>query len=306
MMTVPRMKIHAERLPLARLSLEGLSVGDAFGDRFFMPAETAQALIRLQALPKEPWAFTDDTNMALSIYEVLHHHGEIKQDVLAASFAQHYDPGRGYGPAMHRLLAQIASGQEWRTTSASLFDGQGSYGNGAAMRAAPIGAFFADDLPTVVEQARKSAEITHGHPEGIAGAIAVAVAAAVAVRMKNEHLPGRVAFLNMVLPFVPDSEVKQGIQLARDVRSPEVEHVIRMVGNGYRVTAQDTVPFTLWCAGESLSDFEKALWLTASALGDIDTNCAIVGGIVSLYTGQNGIPEEWIEKRESLPSWAFT
>lgn len=54
----------------------------------------------------------------------------------------------------------------------------GSMGNGAAMRVAPIGAYFADDLDKVLSHARASAEVTHGHREGIAGAMATAVASA--------------------------------------------------------------------------------------------------------------------------------
>lgn len=299
------MVTDAERLALARLSLDGLSVGDAFGDRFFMHADTAHALIKARALPKGPWEFTDDTNMALSIYEVLRKHGEVNQRELAASFARRYDPGRGYGPAMHRLLAQIAAGEHWQTAAAGLFDGMGSYGNGAAMRVAPIGAYFADDLSKAAAQAQRSAEITHAHPEGIAGAVAVAIAAAFAVRLKAERVPGRADFLDAILPYVPDSEVRSGIVRARDIRSRTVDHVIGMIGNGYRISAQDTVPFTLWCAGESLADFENAMWLTASGLGDVDTNCAIVGSIVALYVGNAGIPLSWLNEREPLPSWAF-
>jgi ADP-ribosylglycohydrolase len=294
-----------ERLAQARLSLEGLSVGDAFGDRFFMHADTAQAFIGSRALPKEPWAFTDDTNMALSIYEVLRRYGQVDQDALAHSFARHYDPSRGYGPAMHRLLAQIAAGDSWQRAASALFDGQGSYGNGAAMRVAPIGAYFAADLDRVVEQAQRSAEITHAHPEGIAGAVAVAIAAAFAVRLKDQPPPCRADFLDMILPFVPDSEVKSGIRRARDIQSRVVDHVVGMIGNGYQISAQDTVPFTLWSAGEYLPDFENALWQTASALGDVDTNCAIVGGIVALYVGQESIPAGWIQMREPLPDWAY-
>jgi len=300
------METANDRLALARLSLEGLSVGDAFGDRFFMHADTAKALIQAQALPKDPWAYTDDTNMALSIYETLRVHQEIHQDDLATSFARHYDPSRGYGPAMHRLLAHIASGDPWKSVAQAQFEGQGSFGNGAAMRVAPVGAYFFDDIDKVVAEAQKSAEITHAHSEGIAGAIAVAVAAALAVRYREKAAPNRADYLNAILPFVPDSEVKSGIARAKDIRSRVVDHVIGMIGNGYRISAQDTVPFTLWCAGESLNNFEDAMWLTASALGDVDTNCAIVGGIVSLYVGQTGIPQEWIDKREPLPSWAFS
>lgn len=51
-----------------------------------------------------------------------------------------------------------------------LFYGQGSYGNGAAMRVAPLGAYFADDLALATQQARLSAEVTHAHAEGLIGA----------------------------------------------------------------------------------------------------------------------------------------
>lgn len=87
--------------------------------------------------------------------------------------------------------------------------------------------------------------------------------------------------------------------------STTVEHAAAMLGNGYQITAQDTVPFVVWCAGEYLDDFESALWNTASALGDRDTTCAMVGGIVATYTGTERIPAEWIAHREPLPRWAF-
>ncbi|MBK8020630.1 MAG: ADP-ribosylglycohydrolase family protein [Chloroflexi bacterium] len=289
----------------ARLSLEGLSLGDAFGDRFFLHAHTAKALIAERALPKPPWDFTDDTNMALSIYEILRLHGSIEQDALADSFAKHYEPSRGYGAAMHGVLRRIAAGESWRGVAASLFEGQGSYGNGAAMRTAPLGAYFADDLDRVVAEAHRAAEVTHAHPEGIAGAIAVSVAAAQAARLRGQPAPEPDAFLESVLPYIPESEVKSGIRRAREIRTKAVAPVIRMIGNGYNISAQDTVPFTLWCASQRLSNFEEAMWLTVSGLGDIDTNCAIVGGIVALFVGVENLPPTWIANREPLPDWAL-
>jgi ADP-ribosylglycohydrolase len=80
---------------------------------------------------------------------------------------------------------------------------------------------------------------------------------------------------------------------------------VAALGNGTGVSAQDTVPFALWCAGQRLGSFEEALWLTVSGLGDRDTTCAIVGGIVALYAGSEAIPAEWLQSRESLPEWAF-
>jgi hypothetical protein len=99
-------EFHTKSLRRAAQSLEGLSCGDAFGERFFLPDSLTKSLIQQRALPAPPWFFTDDTVMALSILETLAQHSEINQDYLARSFAGRYDPGRGYGPAMHKLLAR--------------------------------------------------------------------------------------------------------------------------------------------------------------------------------------------------------
>ena len=69
------------------------------------------------------------------------------------------------------------------------------------------------------------------------------------------------------------------------------------------MTAPDTVPFALWCAARHLSNYEAALWATVSGLGDRDTTCAIVGGIVVMYAGVESIPSEWLEHREQIPNW---
>jgi len=62
---------HDERLLRALLSLEGLSVGDAFGEQFFLDGIREEELIDARSLPSTPWYFTDDTQMALSIYSIL-------------------------------------------------------------------------------------------------------------------------------------------------------------------------------------------------------------------------------------------
>jgi len=288
------------RLKRAQVSLEGLSVGDAFGDLHLNRN-------RVRELPSAPWRFTDDTQMALSITTVLRMYGEVEQKSLAHSFGAHFEIERGYGPGMHRLLPRLRAGEPWESLTQALFNGHGSFGNGGAMRVAPLGAYFADDLDAVVEQAKKSAEVTHAHPEGVAGAVAVAFAAAVACRLREEAgttAPNPRDFLDLVLARMPASAVHEGIRQARDLPpDTDVAAAAAALGNGSRVSAQDTVPFTLWCASHYLDNYEEALWATTSALGDRDTNCAIVGGIVACFTGEDGIPEEWWLARESLPEW---
>ena len=157
----------------------------------------------------------------------------------------------------------------------------------------------------MVEHARRSAVVTHAHPEAVAGAIAVAVAAAWAWRLHGSDAPPDCGeFLDLILPHVPESLVAEGIRRARDLHpDASVDHAVAVLGNGAGVSAQDTVPFALWCAGHRLGDYEEALWLTVGGLGDRDTTCAIVGGIVSLSTGPDAIPAEWLDAREPLPGW---
>src|SRR5262249_41683635 len=147
-------------------------------------------------------------------------YGAIDQDALALHFAKLYveEPRRGYGPAMHDLLPAIHVGGSWRDAASALFGGRGSFGNGAAMRIAPLGAYFAADLDRVVTEAERAAIITHTHPEAVAGAIAVALAAAYAIRLREDSpvLDWR-AFIDLVLLHVPASEVRDNIQIARDL-----------------------------------------------------------------------------------------
>ncbi|MEQ8672144.1 MAG: ADP-ribosylglycohydrolase family protein [Aggregatilineales bacterium] len=295
-----------DRLQRARVALEGLSVADALGG-FFEFGNPAVVLnyVHQKKLPSGEWHFTDDTNMALSIYEILRKHGEITQEALAQSFADHYEPTRGYGLGARNLLNSVKKGEDWREVTQQMFGGTGSYGNGGAMRVSPLGAYFADDLDALMENARKSAEITHSHPEGIAGAQAVALMTAFAYRLSGEF-PTRQKLIEQVLPFLPEGEVKAGCVKAHELANgTSLEVAVATLGNGSRVSAQDTVPFVLWSAGENLRDYQLAFWNTAQAGGDADTTCAMVGGIVATFNGRESIPDEWLSHREPLPAWAL-
>lgn len=300
--------MSTQRFARAVSSLAGLATGDAIGEQCFLyPSLAMQAGEDKPELayPAAPWAFTDDTEMALSIVSVLRQHGAIDQNLLAKSFGRHYHPERGYGRGIQHLLAALQKGESWQHRSGQLFSGQGSYGNGAAMRVGPLGAYFADALDLVVREARLSAEVTHAHLEGIAGAIAVAVAAAWSWRLSEMgKLLDVDDFLDQIIPLVPESEVRTKLVRAQELpKETTIQEAGAVLGNGSQITAQDTIPFTLWCAGRYLNNYEQAIWHTMSALGDIDTNCAIVGSIVVLYTGPKTIPTAWSAAVEPLPDW---
>ena len=298
-MTDPR-----ELLARAKLSLAGLSVGDGFGQRYLGTSKHAH-YVRNRLLFHCQWQYTDDTVMALSIVECLARFGRIDQDALAQAFARRYiaEPDRDYGMGAITLLEAVAAGGDWRVLAPQLFDGQGSIGNGSAMRVGPLGGYFADDLDLVVEQARLSAQVTHAHVDAQAGAIATALAAAFAWQSRAASIPERRrGLLPAVLARTPESPTKEGLAKAATLPfETPIHRAVDLLGNGSSITCRDTVPLCLWCAAMHLDSYVDALWTVAGAFGDMDTNCAIVGGIVALAVGPAGIPAQWLAWREPLP-----
>ena len=295
---------HDLRLARARLSLDGLSIGDAFGERFFTWPERIALLLAQRTLPPAPWEYTDDTVMALSLVESLAAGGMIDRDVLASAFSRRYaaDPRRGYGGTAHEILADIGRGVPWQEAAGAPFGGTGSMGNGGAMRVGPVGAYFADDLDRAVREAQASAQVTHAHPDGQAGAIAVAVAAAVAAQMGEGKTPrdGR-ALLEAALERTPAGATREGLEKALSLPLDQAPSAAaELLGTGRRVLSWDTVPFALWCAARHLDSYEEAMWTTVSGLGDRDTTCAIAGGVVALSAGRSSLPMAWLAAREPL------
>lgn len=273
----------------------GIAIGDGFGQRFFGLAGTVMDRIERRILPRRPWQYTDDTVMALSVVEVLERHAEIDQDALASAFLAKYaaEPHRGYGAGAHKLFGELATGSDWRTASRGLFGGNGSYGNGAAMRVAPIGAYFSDDLERVTVEAKKSAEVTHAHAEGQAGAIAVAIAAACSASSTDAN-----ALFDAVLDHTPPGPTRDTITRAQELPlEVSVHAAASLLGTGVLVASADTVPFVTWCAARHLGNFEEAMWATVAGLGDRDTTCAMVGGIVSLSAD---IPVHFVQGQEEF------
>ncbi|MFH9742325.1 ADP-ribosylglycohydrolase family protein [Streptomyces roseolus] len=287
------------RFDRALASLRGLAVGDALGSQFFVPAH--YPLLKRRELPPGSWQWTDDTEMACSVLAVLARHDRVDQDALAASFADHHDFDRGYGPAVNRMLRLIREGGDWRELSAALFNGQGSWGNGAAMRVAPLGAWYAGDPEQATHQAEISAYPTHQHREAVVGAMAVAAAAALVADPAGPPTPE--ALLDGVVALVPRSAVGAGLRRARDMLDyGDAGTVAAVLGSGRRTSAHDTVPFALWSAARGLGDFETAFWTTAQVGGDVDTTCAIAGGVVA-SAAEGAPPADWLERTEALPAW---
>ncbi|WP_228828328.1 ADP-ribosylglycohydrolase family protein [Nocardia beijingensis] len=302
--------MHAE---LMLDSLDGLSVGDALGAEFPVMGRSIPDLLAGD-LPTRQFGWTDDTEMACTLVAELFEHGAIDQDRLAAAFARRFDPRREYGFLATDILRRIRKGVHWREAAGAAFDHQGSCGNGAAMRVAPLGAFFAGDPDRIAAEATRSAQVTHLHPEGVVGAVAVALAAGQAAHARLiGRRPTPREFVTGILDRLDDGETTRLIARARSLLEASVKEAADELGNGSLVTAQNTVPFTVWVAARHLDDYPAAITTCIVADGDIDTTSAIVGGIVAAHTGtgprhgpHTGVPRTWLAAREPLPAWLDT
>ncbi len=298
-----------DRIQLAKKSLKGLSVGDAFGESFFGETDIMLNHVDQRTIPETSWEFTDDTVMAIAVFEQLEKHEGINQDELIKQFILNHDKdvNRGYGATARRILREIGEGGDWKTISLGVFEGMGSMGNGASMRVSSIGAYHFDDIELVKELATKSAEVTHMNIEGITGGIAVAVATALATQIKLKHKTlSPEEFIEKIIEALPDTDTRSKIKKSLTVPySYNIDSVKSILGNGTKIMVQDTVPFSIWCAAHNLDNFEESLWKAVSILGDRDTICAIVGGITIMSTEEQHIPKSWLQSVEDFEQSDF-
>ncbi len=285
----------AERRTRTLRSLEGLAIGDAFGEQFYdRPYD--ESVGRHELLPA-PWPWTADTQMALSIVETLFDRQGIDQALLVQRLQQRFeeDAERGYDANTMQILRGVAKGGTWRDEAKGLANG-GSFSNSAAARAAPIGAYFSNHPARAADEARLAASVTHAHTDGQAGAIAVTVTAAL---LGQAHAPRSEELLLHVMRVVPRGRVRTALEQASQIAAHEHATARAMLGTGEDRTAFDTVPFCVWVVAHHGSDFEDALWMCASAGGDVSTTCALVGGI--LGAAGHRAPADWRRCCEPLP-----
>lgn len=229
--------------------------------------------------------------------------------------------GRGFKVAMHEVNLVLEKAKKDDLGKELV----GSCGNGSAMRVAVLGAYLAETLiytnpvplgnhsvfndndKHLITQAMLQSEVTHCHDEGIAGSIAITALANIVARVvMNNRLKDTPHWMiyNELLRLTPEGQVKDGINKARDLSLDlPIGKVIEILGNGTHVTCQDTVPLCCYLAIKHiLSDkvenmYEKAIIETSMAFGDVDTNCAIVGGIVGIVSPP---PQKWIQFCEPM------
>ncbi len=243
--------------------------------------------------------YTDDSQMAIGLLESLVEANGFDPARCAARWLANYEPQRGYGGRIHGVMARLARGEDWSKV------GTDSFGNGAAMRIAPLGLWLARDEAALKKAALTSAQITHHHPEAKAGAVvqALGVAQALAWGLEGETVdPSR-----FVRPLIEAAAEVDGAfagrlePLAELAKQTRTEARARLTGLfACDVKAIEAVPPAVG-AFLATDSFRDALTLAVNLGGDVDTIGAMAGAMAGAYYGAGAIPEEWWQALENEP-----
>lgn len=272
--------------------LLGLACGDALGAPLeaLPPAAIARRYPDARSLQRDPpgevLRYTDDTEMALGVAEALRVRGpRATVDDYARRYVANLTVERGYGRGALLALAAIDGGMPPTEAAVSYFP-DGSFGNGAAMRVAPVGLAFAEDPPALEAQVQASAAPTHAHPHAVEGARLIAHAVAFATRG-----PFRAA----------DFEAFLRERTRDDAYRARLDDVFHGRGLATGVAALESVPTALALAARHAGSYAEGVAHAVLLGGDCDTIAAMTGAILGAAHGIEAIPEAWLLRLERGP-----
>lgn len=277
-----------------RGALIGTAVGDALGapmeGRNRVPAEY---LASLETTPPN-LAYTDDTAMTIGVARSLVECGAFDGPHMAATLAEGYErePWRGYGAGPPQVFANLARGVTWDEAAASLFGGEGSYGNGAAMRVAPVALHAYPNQDRAAEIAHKTALITHTHQEGIDGAVAQAVAISALLQATSNDSSENLT--RIVMAHVKSSVFRSKLMfIDHHIGERGLNGMADVLGTG--IAAHTSVPTALACFLANTGSFGDSVKSAISLGGDTDTIAAMTGALAGAHNGLSAIPRNWQE-----------
>lgn len=247
--------------------------------------------------------FTDDTAMTMALTESLLERGGVDEDHLAATWARHFtrEPWRGYGAGTGDLLRRVAAGDDWRQASAGQFGGSGSFGNGAAMRVAPVGLLTGGDAEAAASLARRSAAPTHAHPAAADGAAVVAAAVATLSVATGPDAVDPVGLVAALAPHAGDDELRRrldDVRLAAGEGDLTPEYVRDEIGTGVR--AVESVPAAVACVAAHPGSLPRAVMMAICVGGDTDTIASMTGAMAGALHGDRALPPAWLARMEGV------
>lgn len=287
-------------------SFDGAILGLAVGDALGRPTEfiTDLAVLHEKFGPHgvtefEPdWhpagTYTDDTQMSLAVARALIRAGHRPlhelMPVMAAEFVawnRSSDNDRAPGTTCRAGCENLEAGVPWREAGIAE-----SKGCGSAMRTGPIGLYYHDDEPHLVEVARASSLPTHAHPTALAAAASTALLVAWAVHHDNpREYPSRLQHALDDMPGATDMQTL--IARVPQVLTEPSDDVLVAGVLGEAWTGDEAVASALYCFCRSPEDYRCTVLTGANTVGDSDSIACIAGAISGAYNGIDAIPEHW-------------
>ena len=280
-------------------ALIGTAVGDSLGAPFEGRRRVKLEEIEAIADRQQVLTYTDDTHMMIGVAESLIRSRGFDGEDMAHTFVNNYElePSRGYGPGPPRIFRLIRAGAAWDEAAQGLYR-SGSYGNGSAMRVAPISVFYHDNPKMLREVAYKSSQITHAHNLGKEGAALQAYAIALATNLEPLSAFDRSDFLAKLTSFVQEGVYQEKLnRMEALLGQSDKGKVIIELGNG--IEAFNSVPTAIYSFLSQPRSFEQAVFSAISLGGDTDTIGAMTGAISGAYLGVESIPTRWKNKLEN-------
>lgn len=279
--------------------LIGLAIGDALGAPFEGSSITSTSQVKASAKKMSLLRYTDDTHMAIGITESLICCREFSGAAMAERFINNFErePWRGYGPGPPRIFKKIRSGVPWDQAAFDIYPG-GSYGNGSAMRVAPLALFFYQNREQLISAARLQSLITHAHTLGIEGAVLQALAVAL-VTTDASNLSARDILILLKTQATEEIYLRKltETETLLNTASAEEKDIVTLLGNG--IEAFNSVPTAIYCALRHPNSYKKTVLEAVSLGGDADTIACMAGAISGAWLGIDSIPQEWIVKLEN-------
>ncbi|NUP04781.1 MAG: ADP-ribosylglycohydrolase family protein [Polyangiaceae bacterium] len=322
---------QVERVDRFRGCLLGLAIGDALGHPTEFVASVPDIVARwggrvetFQAAGvHRPGTFTDDTQMTIGVARALIRRGHGSTDELMTVLGQELvawlrspQNDRAPGGTCLRGCSALEGGTPWQSAGVAA-----SKGCGAAMRAAPIGLYFADDIEAMIVAAAAQSVLTHRHPTGIASS--VAAAAPVAHVVRTGSLDGIVAFTRACVNALSEDllvdigcpdDLARSIGVSEMLRKldeldacvgAETDDVCSLLGEAW--VGEEAVATGLWCALKAGRDYRASIVRGANSAGDSDSIATIAGSISGALVGIDAIDEHYragVEKSEIIDGLA--
>jgi poly(ADP-ribose) glycohydrolase ARH3 len=281
-----------------RGTLLGTALGDAVGAPFEGRRRVDPDEVETWLAADDQLVWTDDTAMTIGLARSLEAcDGEVEAQHLGDTFAEAFraEPWRGYGAGPPRIFAAAARGTPYLDAASALFDGRGSFGNGAAMRAAPAAVVGGADLGRVAAVARAQARVTHAHPLGQDGAALLALAVATVATGDGADPAAGIAG---ALDHLETPDLREAARTALALGPSATPATIAgRLGNG--IAALEAVPAALAAFLGAPDDPRTVLVRAVTVGGDTDTIAAMAGALVGARVGARGLPAALLERLEA-------